>query len=651
LAIGDITERWVVQKRSLTDGSITWSVELSSVNTLNFYPKTISVAEDGVWIAGSVGDSAITNRSGYVEKRDKTTGALLSAFYIIGGTSALLDGINSSPSITFIAGSKLELTGDWKWYMAAIGASDSENADDLMHHLKWFEDNVFRGDYLLARAKYHSYTAAEPSTHSILSPVIPVGNSTGSVDVIYPYLVAFTRCDSNHSVQIRMDWGDTIISDWMDAESSPITIPYHWAAAGVYAIKAQAMCRNTGVLSAWSDAFSVTVSALPSVLDPVTIPVVAVSLPWNANKSLTFETGQKLNYILKVSEIARRMQIAMIPNIVSIGVKYTFKFPDGVRQFQGVLTYNSSIPLDFRAQSDESPNISEQYMPFGDYQLSFEALSESTLELTPLLYVDSLAVPEPVSDPAPVDGEVLPWNWGSDGQIHEIYGSVGQKKTYIFRVPSGTKVAGGNFYAYYPTSKFNFVFKCAAGYKYYGFAEYTGQVTYSGDLGIALTSETITPTPTDGFVPPGDYLVEITWVGSGPIMITTARRELIPVPLGAEVLPWGLGLGSTYTVSGSPGQKKTYIIRVLPGTKYARAYFQAWIPTSSFEVTFKCPIGYKYWGYEISTHTVRYSSAADFQLYPGSITPVTGVFIPAGDYILEITWIGTGPILITTSYM
>jgi hypothetical protein len=122
-------------------------------------------------------------------------------------------------------------------------------------------------------------------------------------------------------------------------------------------------------------------------------------------------------------------------------------------------------------------------------------------------------------------GEILPWNWGSDGQLHVIYGSPGQKKTYIFRVPSGTKVAGGRIYAYLPDSTFNVTFTCVPGYKWMGVDHWTGQISYSGDFGLGLTPETMTPTPTDGFVPPGDYVVEITWVGSGPILITTARQS------------------------------------------------------------------------------------------------------------------------------
>lgn len=258
MAVGDITERWVVQKRSLVDGSLTWSTELSLVNTLNFYPKSVTVAEDGIWIAGSIGTSSLSSRSGYVEKRDKTTGVLITAFYVIGGVSAVLDGVHSPEAITFIAGAKKGLTGDWKWYMAAIGASLTSSVD-LMHHLKWFEDEVFKGEYLLSRAKYHDYTPAEP-VHTILPPVTPAGESSGRVGVINTFSIAFTQCNPDHSDQIRVDWDDGAISAWNIAQSSPISITYSWAAAGTYHIIAQAMCRNTGIMSSWSELLTVVIS-------------------------------------------------------------------------------------------------------------------------------------------------------------------------------------------------------------------------------------------------------------------------------------------------------------------------------------------------------------------------------------------------------
>jgi len=134
----------------------------------------------------------------------------------------------------------------------------------------------------------------------------------------------------------------------------------------------------------------------------------------------------------------------------------------------------------------------------------------------------------------PTGGEILPWSWGSDGQLHVIYGIAGQKKTYIFRVPPGTKIAGGHFYAYDPATVFTFTFTSVPGYKWHGYDSYTGTIRYSSDAGFDLTPESMTPTPTDGFVPPGDYIVEILWTDPpyipygcpgclGRILITTGK--------------------------------------------------------------------------------------------------------------------------------
>jgi hypothetical protein len=117
-------------------------------------------------------------------------------------------------------------------------------------------------------------------------------------------------------------------------------------------------------------------------------------------------------------------------------------------------------------------------------------------------------------------------------------------------------------------------------------------------------------------------------------------------PVSGEILPWGLG-SPLYTVQGSPGEKKTYILRVPPGKSYAGARFYAYVPTSTFNVVFTCVPGYKWLGVDHWSGQISYSGDFWLDFNPQDFTPHTNL-VPPGDYIVEITWVGSGPILITT---
>ena len=160
--------------------------------------------------------------------------------------------------------------------------------------------------------------------------------------------------------------------------------------------------------------------------NPTPTPTNGIVLPWDEFKTLYLVKGQKLNYVFRVTENARRMKILLIPNTISTAAKFTFKFPDGVRQYQGNLNYVTSATLDFRAQANTQPTIPDQYIPLGDYQLSVEALSDGILELSPVLYTDISS--------QPTSGQVLVWNVNHT----VITFAPNETKTFILRVTTNS---------------------------------------------------------------------------------------------------------------------------------------------------------------------------------------------------------------------
>ena len=102
-------------------------------------------------------------------------------------------------------------------------------------------------------------------TCSVNTPSVPSGTTNGIVNTSYVYSTGGSSCAAGHSVQYRFDWGDGTYSSW----SSSTSASKSWSSAGTYQVKAQARCSvNTGVVSSWSSARTVSITAPCSVNTP-----------------------------------------------------------------------------------------------------------------------------------------------------------------------------------------------------------------------------------------------------------------------------------------------------------------------------------------------------------------------------------------------
>jgi hypothetical protein len=109
----------------------------------------------------------------------------------------------------------------------------------------------------------NSVSYAVPSPNGAPStPAIPTGASSALVNTAITFSTSATDPNGDTSLQYRFDWGGGVLSSWGAASQSR-----SWAAAGQYAVKAQAR-DSLGLESAWSSARTVTISSpAPVVVD------------------------------------------------------------------------------------------------------------------------------------------------------------------------------------------------------------------------------------------------------------------------------------------------------------------------------------------------------------------------------------------------
>ena len=88
------------------------------------------------------------------------------------------------------------------------------------------------------------------------TPATPTGASSALVNTAITFSTSATDPNGD-SLQYRYDWGGGVLSGWGAASQS-----HSWAAAGQYAVKAQAR-DSLGLESAWSGAKTVTISQSP----------------------------------------------------------------------------------------------------------------------------------------------------------------------------------------------------------------------------------------------------------------------------------------------------------------------------------------------------------------------------------------------------
>ncbi len=131
-----------------------------------------------------------------------------------------------------------------------------------------------------------------------------------------------------------------------------------------------------------------------------------------------------------------------------------------------------------------------------------------------------------------------------------------------------------------------------------------------------------------------------------------------PPPANGEVLPWGWS-GVDHKAYLSPGDKRTYIIRVPQGLTLAGVSIFAYIPEGfTFNSKLTCLAGHTYTDYygaaAVKTWQIIKPGANMITLTAGkngTVQPNDGTYVPPGDYVLEISVPSTaiaGTIMIQT---
>ena len=101
----------------------------------------------------------------------------------------------------------------------------------------------------------------------VSTPVTPTGSTTGDTQQSLSYSTGGSASNFGHGVEYQFDWGDGSFSAWGGATQSKT-----WSTAATYAVKARARCTaDTGIVSGWSAALSVSVSAADT-LQPTPTP-------------------------------------------------------------------------------------------------------------------------------------------------------------------------------------------------------------------------------------------------------------------------------------------------------------------------------------------------------------------------------------------
>ncbi len=101
-------------------------------------------------------------------------------------------------------------------------------------------------------------TVSVEAPETISTPDAPAGPASGEVNVPLSYYIAGAASNHGHVLDIRFDWGNGSISDWIAAAGEYVT----YTEEGDYEIRVQARCHDhQSVISAWSIATTVTVTA------------------------------------------------------------------------------------------------------------------------------------------------------------------------------------------------------------------------------------------------------------------------------------------------------------------------------------------------------------------------------------------------------
>jgi hypothetical protein len=131
---------------------------------------------------------------------------------------------------------------------------------------------------------------------TITRPFAPAGPTDGVPLTFYSFTTGGSQSSYGHAVEYQFDWGDGTQSGWSTQAQT-----HAYGAAGAYQVRARARCvEDTVVLSAWSDAFTVTITApervsTPSVPAGPTSGVVDILYSFATDGSVTSD-GHPVEY-------------------------------------------------------------------------------------------------------------------------------------------------------------------------------------------------------------------------------------------------------------------------------------------------------------------------------------------------------------------
>ncbi len=115
-----------------------------------------------------------------------------------------------------------------------------------------------RGTATPAESRY-AITVNMP-TETVSTPSTPSGTTSGATGTSYSYTTGGSVSNLGNPVQYLFDWGDGANSGWLPVGTT--NAAHAWSLAGTFSIRSQARSStNTSIVSGWSTAFTVNISA------------------------------------------------------------------------------------------------------------------------------------------------------------------------------------------------------------------------------------------------------------------------------------------------------------------------------------------------------------------------------------------------------
>jgi hypothetical protein len=242
-------------------GSYTTSVDVHKVTTSSI----VSLTAGQTYYFAVTAYNAANNESGYSNQVSYSipapNGVPLTPATPSGASAALVNAsIAFSTSTTDPNGDSLEYRYDW-------GAGVLSNWGASSQSCSWPTAGTYvvkaqaRDSHFAESAWSVGKTVTISQNQPPTAPATPTGGSSALVNTAITFSTSATDPNGD-SLQYRYDWGSGVLSSWGASSQS-----CSWAAAGQYAVKAQARDTSLFAESAWSSVKTVTISN-PAPVDP-----------------------------------------------------------------------------------------------------------------------------------------------------------------------------------------------------------------------------------------------------------------------------------------------------------------------------------------------------------------------------------------------